>query len=172
MDSSKYKSCKIKLQNKEIKQYDIVEALKIYDSTSHLEGETLSDSARDYRVKVVTAFLKVGVSLSNIDSFCDILEEHAFSLSGRQHLSELILFILRQEKARKKEEISGRQLSVIFDGTTHVEEATAIDFRYDGRLQHQTTIGNHQASKEKHDRGRVELARLLITTLSTSLGIE
>ena len=114
MDSSKHQSCKVKLQNKEIKQHDIVEALKTYDTTSHPKGETLSDSVCVYRVKVVTAFLKAGVPVSKIDSFRDILEEHGLSLSGRQHLSELIPFILHQEKAQIKEEISGRQLSVIF----------------------------------------------------------
>lgn len=42
----------------------------------------------------------------------------------------MIPFILHQEKALIKEEIAGRQLSVVFDGTTHVEEATAIVLRY------------------------------------------
>ena len=107
MDSSKHQSSSCKL-----KQCDIVEALKTYDTTSHPKGETLSDSVRVYRVKVVTAFLKAGVK----DSFRDILEEHGLSLSGRQHLSELIPFILHQEITQTKEEISGRQRSVIFDG--------------------------------------------------------
>jgi len=107
-----------------------VQALKSYDSTSHPKGETLSDSVCVYRVNVVTSFLKAGVPLVKIDLFRDLLEEHAFSLTGRKHLSEMIPFILHQEKALIKEEIAGRQLSIVFDGTTHVEEATAIVLRY------------------------------------------
>ena len=105
--SSKHKSCKVKLQKNEIKQQDIAEALKAYDSTSHSKGETLSENIRVYCVKVVSAFLKAGVPLSKIHSFRDTLEEHAFSLSAHQHLSELIPFILHQEKAQIKEKISG-----------------------------------------------------------------
>ena len=68
------------------------------------------------------AFLKAGVPLMKIDSFRELLEEHAFSLCGRQHLSEMIPFILCQEKAKIKEEIVGKHLSVIFGGTTRVHQ--------------------------------------------------
>lgn len=52
-----------------------------------------------------------------------VLEEIALSISGRQHLSEIIPFIHKQEI---KKEIDGKTVSVIFDGTTHIDEALAI----------------------------------------------
>ena len=60
----------------------------------------------------------------------DLLEEHAFSLSGQQHLSETIPFIHQQEIDEIKQEISGKSMT-----------------------------------GEK-------LARVIISTLSTSYGIE
>ena len=74
-----------------------MEALQSYDSTSHPKGETLSENVHVYCVNVLTVFLKAGVPLYKVDSFCDLLEEHAFHLTGRQHFSELIPFILHQE---------------------------------------------------------------------------
>ena len=75
-----------------------------------------------YHLNVVRSFLKAGVPLT---SFRDALEECGFSLSGCQQLSEMIL---QQEKI--KEEIAGKQLSVIFDGTTHVEEVFNVIVRF------------------------------------------
>ena len=130
INSQKHKSCKIKWQKRDAVQKDIAEALQGYDSVCHPKGETLDESVRVYRVNVVTSFLKSGVPLSKVDSFRNLLEEHAFSLTGRQHLSEIIPFIHHEEIARIKKEISGKHLSVIFDGTTHVEEALAVIVRY------------------------------------------
>ena len=171
VDSSKHKSYKVKLQNREARQRGIVEALISYDSTSHPKGETLSDNVCVYRVNVVTAFLKAGVPLYKVDSFRDLLEEHAFHLSGGQHLSEPIPFILHQEKSRIKKEIAGKQLSVIFDGTTHVEEALAIVLRFvDDDYEIKQRLACIKLLK-KSMTGE-ELARVLISTLSTTLGVE
>ena len=62
-----------------------------------------------------------------IDSFRELLEESAFSLSSNQHM---IPFIRSEEQRQTQEEIKGREVSVIFDGTTHVAEAMAIVVRY------------------------------------------
>jgi len=76
-------------------------------------------------VKTVTAFLKAGVEPSKLNHFQEILEENAFSLSGSQHLRKLIPFVLKDERTKVKK-IEGKTLSVIFDGTTHVCEATVV----------------------------------------------
>ena len=49
---------------------------------------------------------------------------------GRSNLSDLIPFINQEEVNRVKEEISGKQVALIFDGTTHVAEALVIVLRY------------------------------------------
>lgn len=61
---------------------NIGEMLSQYDSHVHPVGETLPTSIRVYQVQTVTAFLKSGVALSKIDSFCDLLEENGFALSS------------------------------------------------------------------------------------------
>ena len=71
-----------------------------------------------YHVKVVTAFLWAAVPLNKLEHFQELLEVHAFHLSDRRHMSDIIPFIFAQEHTRIKEEISGEYVSVIFDGTT------------------------------------------------------
>ena len=44
-----------------------------------------------YRIKVVTAFFRVGIPLNKIDSFRELLEENVTCLAGQKSLSNLIL---------------------------------------------------------------------------------
>ena len=53
---------------------------------------------RVYRVKVLRVFLKAGVSISKIDKFRDIFEESGLRLAGRKAMSDLIPFVLSEEK--------------------------------------------------------------------------
>ena len=66
-----------------------------FDSEHHLAGVTLPESDRVYRVKVVTAMLKAGVALRNIDNLRDLLVEHGYSLSSYTHRRQLVLFTRR-----------------------------------------------------------------------------
>ena len=79
----------------------VAQSLESYNKDMHPVGETLSEAVKVYRVKTVMTFMRAGVPLSKIDSFRDILEEHAFSLSSSQHLRELIPLILQQERGRR-----------------------------------------------------------------------
>ena len=104
--------------------------LRSYDSENHPVGENLPETTRIYRVKVVTAMLRAGVPLSKIDSFRELLEEHAFSLCSVSNLRQVLPFIHHEEMLRLKSEIQGKHVSFIFDGTTHVSEAMVIVLRY------------------------------------------
>ena len=164
------KTSKSKLFVKEAKQRSIAESLKQYDKEYHPKGETLPENVRVYRVTVVKSFLTAGIPLSKVDCMRDLLEEHAFSLSGRQHLSETIPFIHQQEIDEIKQEISGKDVSVIFDGTTHVDEALAVVLRFVDNFQpKQRLVSLKLLSKSMTGE---ELAREIISTLSTSYGIE
>ena len=83
-----------------------------------------------YRVKVVTAFLRAGIPLSKLASFRDLLEENAYRLTDRRHMFDLVPFILKREEEQICEEIAGKHLSVIFDGTSRLGEAMAIVVRF------------------------------------------
>ena len=100
--SAKHKHGKLKLGKRESREKDIAEALAKYDKQEHPIGEMLSQDQRIYRINVVTAFLKAGVPLAKIDHFCDILEEHAYRLSDRRGMSDLIPFILSEEMEQIK----------------------------------------------------------------------
>lgn len=82
-----------------------------------------------YRVQVVTAFLKAGVPLQKVTSFRDILEDHAFRLSDRRNMHDHIPFILKEE-GHIQQEINGKYLSVIFDGTSRLGEALVVILRF------------------------------------------
>ena len=81
-------------------------------------------------MKVVSAFLKAGIPLAKLDHFRDVLEEHAYQLSDRRGMSDLIPFILLEEKKRIKDEIDSKPVSIIFDGTSRLGEALVIVMRF------------------------------------------
>jgi hypothetical protein len=49
-------------------------------------------------------------------------------------MSDIVPFIFSQEQSLIKEEIAGKDLSVIFDGTTQLGEAMAILVRFIGKF--------------------------------------
>lgn len=51
-------------------------------------------------------------------------------VSGSQHLGDLIPCVQNEEKKKIQSAIAGRQVSVIFDGTTKVCEAMVIILRF------------------------------------------
>ena len=131
MTSVKHINGKMKLEDKVKGEKDIVDFLHAYDLVVHPKGETLPDEQRVHRVKVLTAFLRAKIPLNKLSCFADILEDKIFSLGGRRTMSDLLPFILQNEKCCFKSEISGRAVSVIFDGTTRFGEAMCVILRYD-----------------------------------------
>ncbi len=65
---------------------------------------------------------------------------------------------------------NGKQVSLIFDGTTHVAEAMVVVLRFidDGWIIHQRVVRLMLLAKSMTGE---EVARQLVTTLSTELGI-
>ena len=118
LKSKKHQEGKLKLSKKEAREKDIAQALAQYNSENHLRGETLPHSQQVYRVKVVKAFLQAGVPLSKLSIFRDLLEENGYRLSDRRFMFDLIPFILKEEEENLKEELRGKHLGVVFDGTT------------------------------------------------------
>ena len=94
----------------------------------HRVGETLP-SERIYCVKVVSPFLKAGVALSKLDLFRDLVEENCYRLASRHPMSDVIPFTLSEEKRRIKDEIAGKDVSVILDGTSQLGEALVFVVR-------------------------------------------
>ena len=127
----KHENGKTKLASREKRQKNISEILQKFDQDVHPVGENLPIAVRFHCVKVLTAFMKAGIPISKLDCFRDLLTEDVFSLTSSQHnIRELIPIVHMEQKDKIKESISGRQISVIFDGTTHVAEAMVIVVRY------------------------------------------
>jgi len=68
--------------------------------------------------------------LSKLDTCRELLEENAYRPSDSANLYSLIPFVRQQEQASNQKEISGKSVSVSFDGNTHVCEALAIILRF------------------------------------------
>ena len=168
--SQKHVRGKVRIASNEKHERDIAQALQHYDNEVHPEGENLPEAARVYWIKVITAFLKAGVALSKLDNFRDLLEEHAFSLSAATNLRQLLPFILRNEIGQLKRELAGKSVSIIFDGTTHVCEAMVVVLRYvtDDWAIKQSICRLMLLAKSMSGE---EIARQIITALSTELGI-
>ena len=70
--------------------------------------------------------MKAGVPLNKLDVFRDFLEENGYRLAGRRPMSDPILLILSEEKQRIKEDVSGKDVSMVFDATSRLGEAVVI----------------------------------------------
>ena len=95
---------KERLKRKAAIEMDIV-TLRAYDKEQHPVGETLSESVRVYRVRVLMAALKYGVALAKIECFRDLFEENALVLTSVPNMRQLLPFVLTQETTRIKEAI-------------------------------------------------------------------
>ena len=130
INSIKHQKGKERLTSKKKGEQSIVEALKRYDTSEHPKGETLPDSVRIYRVRVLTSLLKSGIPLNKADDLRELLEENGYSLSSSTHLRQMVPFVLHEEVQAIQREMSGRPVSIIFDGTTHVAEAFVVVLRF------------------------------------------
>lgn len=168
--SSKHATGVERLKTKEKREQSIPEMLKRYDADVHPVGETLPENERIYRIKVLTCFLKSGTPLSKLDCFRYILEEGGYRLTSSKHLGELIPIIQRQQEEKLMDELSDKNVSIIFDGTTHICEALVIIVRYiDEQWQIQQRIIRLKMLA-KSLTGE-ELARELIVSLSTEFKV-
>ena len=123
-----------------------------------------------FRIKVVKTFLRAAVRLSKLEVFRELLEESAYSLTDRRHMSDMVPFVHSQEIATIKQELSGSPLSVVFDGTTRLGEALAIVIRFvnDDLYIRQRLVRLQLLSKSM---SREEIARELIDTLSVQYSV-
>ena len=92
--------------------------------------ETLPESHKLYRIKVVTAFLKSGIPLQKVDGLREVLEFGGYRLTDARGMLDLVPFVRTNEENKMKEELSEKSVSAIFDGTTRLGEAFAIVLRF------------------------------------------
>ena len=133
-------------------------------------SENIAQSTQVFRVKVVSAFLRAGVPLNKVEVFRELFEETGYRLTDRRNMHDLIPFIHKQEFERIREEINGKDVSVIFDGTTRLGEALAIVIRYVNSEWKIVKRLVHLQMLVKSVTGE-ELARELISVLSVNYGI-
>ena len=155
---------------KEAREKHIADVLVQHNNETHLRGETLPEQQQVYHIKVVTSFLKAGVPRSKIESFRELLEENAYRLTDCQNMHDYVPFILKYEESPICQEIEGKQLSIVFDGTSRLEEALAIVVRFvndDFSIQ-QRLVRLQMLTKSLTGE---EIARELITVLSVTYSI-
>ena len=138
--------------------------------TLTMVGETIAGNMQVFRVKVLSTFLRAGVPLNKLELFRGLFEENGYRLTDRCNMYDLIPFIQKYESNIISEEIKGKDLSVMFDGTTRLGEALAIVIRFvdDGWKINQRLIRLQMVVKSLTGE---ELARELISVLSVNYGI-
>ena len=83
---------------------------------------------------------------------------------------DLVPFILEEERSRIKEEISGKHLSLVFDGTSRLGEVLAVVIRYiDGWEIQQRLVRLEFLTKSMTGE---EVVRELINVLSVTFGVQ
>ena len=141
--SKKHKDGKIKLKQKEVRERDIAASHEAHDNETHRKGETLPEAQKVYRVRVAMTFMKCGIALHKLDhpELRGLLEENGYRLVDSRCMMDLVPFIHKEENALVRSEVSGRHVSVIFDGTTRLGEVLAIVVRFmDGWIVRQRLV--------------------------------
>ena len=168
--STKHKNGKAALNIKNKKERSIAEAIQQHNNEVHPRGETLSIDQQVYCVKIVECFLTAAVPLNKLQHFRTLLEETGHRLTDRHHMSDLIPLVLKQEKSKLLGEVSGQDVSVIFDGTSRLGEALAIVLRF---VTAEFTVEQRLVKVQllsKSLKGE-EIAREVIHTLTTEYSI-
>ena len=126
--------------------------------------------SRVFRVKIISAFLKAGVAINKIDCFRSILEESSYRLTTGSHMAELIPVIRQEEIKTIQEELTGREILIVFDGTTRLGEVLVVLVRF---LDSEWTIQQRLIRflwLAKSFKGE-EVAREIISVLAREYGI-
>ena len=115
------------------------------------------------------AFLKSGTPLNRMKYFRDLFEEAGFPLTSSTHMSQLIPFVLEEEYKSISKEILGKELSIIFDGTTRDGEALAVLTRFVQDWEVKVRLVRFQLVKSSVNGD--ELARIIIEVLHRKLNV-
>ena len=83
-----------------------------------------------FRLNIVKSLLTDGIPLAKADGLRSLLESDGLQLIASPYLGEYIPVLLVEEFKGVKNEVTGRAISVIFDGTTRFGETVAILSRY------------------------------------------
>ena len=119
------------MEKKHARERDLAEILRVHDQEVQTKGSSsVSMDARVYRVRVMEQFLRSGIPISKIDCLRPLLEEGSYRLTHSSHLSEYIPVLYVEEKKKIRSELEGRDVSVIFDGSTRLGEALGIVLRF------------------------------------------
>ena len=81
-----YNPSNIKTTQKKKSELDLAKSLKDYQSRVHPKGETLPESTRVFRVKVVKPLLRACIPIQKADALRELLEESGCSLTDSSHL--------------------------------------------------------------------------------------
>ena len=169
MSSKKHSLNKEKMKATSKKEQHIAEAMKNYDEETHPKGENLPTGTRVFRVKVVQAFLKSGTPLNRIEFFRDIFEEAGFILTSSSNMRQLIPFVLEEEYKTIMQELLGKEVSLIFDGTTRDGEALTVLARFVENWEVKVRLVRFQLVKSSVNGD--ELARIILDVLHQKLNV-
>lgn len=167
ISSKKHKANKEKRAKISMNEKDIAEALTKFDDKNQPKGETLPTSV--FRVKVVRAFLKSGTPLSRLEYLRELFEEAGFSLTSNSHMRQLVPFILEEANSTISKELVGKDVSIIFDGTTRDGEALVLLLRFVDEWELKVRLVRFQLVKSSVCGD--ELARIMIEVLHRKLGV-
>ena len=114
IDSNKHKQSKEREAKRKVSDKTLADHLQVYERETNPRGETLSESHKLYRIKVVTAFLKSGIPLQKIDGLREVLEAGGYRLTNARGMRDLVPFVRTNEGNKIKEELSEKYVSVFF----------------------------------------------------------
>ena len=96
------------------------------------EGATLGEQTDLFRLETVSVFMQCGLPLSKIDGLRDYLQKYAkMQLTDQSHMRPYVTLVREIERNRVKQSLKkAKYFSVIFDGSSRVDEVLAVILRY------------------------------------------
>ena len=168
VSSTKHKTNKVKFSQASKNQH-IAEAMEKYDEVHHPKAETLPTATRVLRVKVIQAFLKSGTPLHRMEYFRNLFEEAGFALTSSSNMRQLISFILDEEYKSISKEVTSKEVSVVFDGTTRDGEAMVVLLHFVESWGVRQRLARFQLVKRSVNGD--ELARIIIDLLHRKVNV-
>ncbi|CAM9898340.1 unnamed protein product, partial [Phaeothamnion confervicola] len=104
-----------------------------------VSGSSLTPDTIKLRMRVVQVFAESGTPLHRVPYFRPLLEElSGLRLTDVSELRRMVPNLLKIEENRLSEELAGKKVAIVFDGTTRTHEVFAVVARFmdgDGRVQ-------------------------------------
>ena len=94
------------------------------------KGSSLSSDVHLERMRMVAAFMKAGIPLQKLDALRPTLERNGCCMTDSSHMRQYIPKLEEIEVQHLRQEVQGRKLGIVFDGSSRLGECMVVLVRW------------------------------------------